>query len=88
MIPEELYNSLKALGYKNDDIEKVFLEDIVLQLYAKHTITFGKAASLLGLTVQTFRETLINRGLPVEYFTEDMYEEDLHTIKSIGKDKL
>lgn len=47
-IPEELYNSLRSLGYQKKDIEREFLEDVVLQLYAKHTISIGKAASILG----------------------------------------
>ena len=38
-IPEELYNTLKALGYQDDDIEREFLDDVVLQLYARHVIS-------------------------------------------------
>lgn len=86
-IPEKLYNSLKALGYQKKDIEREFLEDVVLQLYAKHIISIGKAASIMGLSIPAFRETLLKRHLPVEYLTEDVYEEDLKTIKSIRKSK-
>lgn len=86
-IPEELYNSLKALGYQKKDIEREVLEDVVLQLYAKHTISIGKAASMLGLSIQAFRETLIKKHLPVEYLTEEVYEEDLKAIKSVREKK-
>ncbi len=82
-IPEALYNILRAHGYQRDDMEKEFLEDIVLQLYAKHIISIGKAAFIMGLSVYDFRETLLKRNLPVEYFTDDVYEDDLETIKSI-----
>lgn len=82
-IPEELYNFLRVLGYQKKDIETELLEDTVLQLYAKHIISIGKAASILELSVQAFRETLLKRNLPVEYFTKDVYEEDSNTIKSI-----
>ncbi|MBF8275362.1 MAG: hypothetical protein HW390_435 [Candidatus Brocadiaceae bacterium] len=85
-IPEELYNSLKALGYQNEDIEREFLEDVVLQLYSKHVISMGKAASIIGLSIQAFRELLLNKHLPVEYMTKDAYEDDLKTIESLCKD--
>lgn len=85
-IPEELYNSLKALGYQDQDIEREFLEDVVLQLYSKHVISMGKAASIIGLSIQAFRELLLKKHLPVEYLTKDVYEDDLKTIESLGKD--
>lgn len=85
-IPEELYNSLKALGYQDQDIEREFLEDVVLQLYTKHVISMGKAASIVGLSIQAFREVLLKKHLPVEYLTNDVYEDDLKTIESLGKD--
>lgn len=82
-IPDTLYNTLKAHGYQREDMEREFLEDVVLQLYAKHLISIGKAASIMELSVHAFRETLLKRNLPVEYFNEDAYEEDLDTVKSI-----
>lgn len=85
-IPEELYNSLKALGYQDQDIEREFLEDVVLQLYSKHIISMGKAASIIGLSIQAFRELLLKKHLPVEYLTKDVYEDDLKIIESLGKD--
>lgn len=84
-IPEELYNSFRVLGYQKKDMEREFLENAVLQLYAKHTISMGKGASILGLSIQAFRETLLRKQLPVEYLTEDAYEEDLKVIESIRK---
>ena len=84
-IPEELYNSFKVLGYQKRDMEKEFLENVVLQLYAKHTISMGKGASILGVSIQAFRETLLRKQLPVEYLTEDAYDEDLKVIDSIRK---
>ena len=84
-IPEELYNSFKVLGYQKRDMEREFLENVVLQLYAKHTISMGKGASILGVSIQAFRETLLRKQLPVEYLTEDAYDEDLKVIDSIRK---
>lgn len=84
-IPEELYNSFKVLGYQKRDMEREFLENVVLQLYAKHTISMGKGASILGVSIQAFRETLLRKQLPVEYLTEDAYDEDLKIIESIRK---
>lgn len=84
-IPEELYNSFKVLGYQKRDMEREFLENVVLQLYAKHTISMGKGASILGVSIQAFRETLLRKQLPVEYLTEDAYDEDLKVIESIRK---
>lgn len=84
-IPEELYNSFKVLGYQKRDMEKEFLENVVLQLYAKHTISMGKGASILGVSIQAFRETLLRKQLPVEYLTEDAYDEDLKVTDSIRK---
>ena len=79
-------NSLKVLGYQNEDIEREFLEDVVIQLYSRHTISMGKAASIIGLSIQAFRELLLKKYLPVEYLTEDVYKDDLKTIESLGKD--
>ncbi len=86
-IPEELYNTLKALGYQDDDIEREFLDDVVLQLYARHVISIGKAVSTPGISIQSFRKVLLERNLPMEYFTKDVYEEDLKTIESMDKGK-
>ncbi|MBI3814675.1 MAG: UPF0175 family protein [Nitrospinae bacterium] len=84
-IPEILYSTLKAHGYQKEDMEREFMEDVVLQLYAKHIISIGKAASIMGLSIHVFRETLLKRNLPVEYFTEDVYEEDISTVRSIKR---
>lgn len=84
-IPEELYSLLKALGYQDQDIEREVLEDVVLQLYSKHVISIGKAASIIGLSIQAFREVLLKKNLPVEYLTKDAYEDDLRTIESLDK---
>ncbi len=84
-IPEELYNSLKALGYQDRDIEREFLEDVVLQLYSRRVISVGKAASIIDLSIQAFRELLLKKHLPVEYLTEDVYEDDLRTIELMDK---
>ena len=84
-IPESLYNSLKALGYQKKEIERECLEDIVLQLYAKHVISIGKAASIVGLSVQSFRDILLKKNAPVEYLTEETYEEDMETIGALRK---
>lgn len=80
-IPDVLYSTLKVHGYQKEDMEREFIEDAVLQLYAKHILSIGKAASIMGLSVHTFRENLLKRNLPVEYFTEDVYEDDLETVK-------
>jgi predicted HTH domain antitoxin len=82
-IPETLYNTLRVLGYQKREIERELLEDMVIQLYAKHMISIGKAASIVGLSVQAFRDSLLKRSLPVEYLTEDVYEEDMEMISSI-----
>ena len=81
-----LYNTLKAHGYQKEDIEREIMEDVVLQLYSKHVISMGKAASIIGLSIQAFRELLLNKHLPVEYMTKDAYEDDLKTIESLCKD--
>lgn len=86
-IPEALYNTLKAHGYQKADIEREFLEDAVLQLYRKHVITIGKAASIIGLSIHSFRENLLKKNVPVEYLTEEAYEEDLKAVKSIKRKK-
>lgn len=82
-IPEELYTFLRALGYQKEDIEKELLEDAVFHLYAKHLISIGKAASILGLSIQAFREILLKKHMPVEYLTEEVYEEDLKTLREL-----
>jgi len=59
----------------------------MIQFYSRHILSAGKAASILGLSIEAFRELLLKKHLPVEYLTEDAYEDDLKIIESLGKYK-
>lgn len=57
---------------------------IVLYLYARGTISLGKACELLGISQWEFFELNKELGLAIHYDLED-YHEDLRTLQSVAR---
>ncbi|MBI4616020.1 MAG: UPF0175 family protein [Planctomycetes bacterium] len=56
--------------------------ELVLDLYSKKKLSFGKSRQLLGLDVWQFWHLLGTRGTPVNYGPEE-FQEDLATLESL-----
>ncbi len=58
--------------------------ELAIYLYQQGRLSFGKAREMAGMTVWTFQQLLASREIPVHYDIED-YEEDLRTLKELGR---
>ena len=61
--------------------------ELALYLFQQGKLSFGKARELADMTVGAFQQLLGSRGIPVHYDVED-YEEDLATLKELGRTRL
>lgn len=59
-------------------------KELAIHLFEEGKLSFGKARSLAAMTVWEFQQLLGSRGIVVHYDIED-YEEDLETLKRIGR---
>lgn len=58
--------------------------ELALYLFQQGKLSFGKARELADMTVWEFQQLLGSRGIPVHYDVDD-YEEDLATLKELGR---
>ena len=58
--------------------------ELAIYLYQQGRLSFGKAREMAGTTVWAFQQLLASREIPVHYDVED-YEEDLTTLKELGR---
>jgi predicted HTH domain antitoxin len=58
--------------------------ELAIHLFEEGRLSFGKARSLAAMTIWEFQQLLGSRGIVVHYDIED-YEEDLETLKRIGR---
>ena len=63
---------------------KELRQELALHLFEQHKLSFGKARELSELSVGEFQQLLGSRGIPVHYDVE-AYEEDLATLKRLGR---
>lgn len=59
-------------------------QELALYLFQQGKLSFGKAKEMAGMTAWAFQQLLGSRGISVHYEVED-YEEDLHTLKDLGR---
>lgn len=58
--------------------------ELAIHLFEEGKLSFGKARSLAAMTIWEFQQLLGSRGIVVHYDIED-YEEDLETLKRLGR---
>lgn len=58
--------------------------ELALYLFQQGKLSFGKAREMAGMSAWAFQQLLGSRGIPVHYDVED-YEEDLATLKELGR---
>ena len=58
--------------------------ELAIYLFQQGRLSFGKAREMAGMTVWAFQQLLASRGIHVHYDVED-YEEDLTTLKELGR---
>ena len=59
-------------------------EMIVTELYRRGVISRGRAAELLGMSLETFLGYASELGIPYFDFTEDEWEAEMRTVREIG----
>ncbi len=78
VIPDE---TLRAAGM-NEREAKV---EIACRLFDAGKLTIGHAARLAGLEESEFEVQLQLRGIPRYRYTEEMLEQDVETLKKLGR---
>jgi predicted HTH domain antitoxin len=58
--------------------------ELAVYLFQQGKLSFGKARETSGMTIWAFQQLLGSRGIPVHYDLEQ-YEEDLVTLKELGR---
>jgi len=58
--------------------------ELAVLLFQQGKLSFGKAREMAGMTVRAFQQLLGSRGITVHYDVAD-YEEDLATLKALGR---
>jgi len=76
-IPREV---IHAARLKPDELKR----ELAVLLFQQDRLSFGKAREMAGMTVWAFQHLLASRDIPVHYDLED-YEEDLSTLKGLGR---
>jgi len=79
-LPKEI---IKAVETPDTKLETALWQKIVLALYREETISFGKAAELLGMTKWDFTDLLKEKDVPLPYDEEDL-DEDLKALKDLA----
>jgi predicted HTH domain antitoxin len=58
--------------------------ELAVHLFEQEKLSFGKARQLAGMTVWQLMQLLGSRGIPIHYDVAE-YEEDLETLKQLGR---
>ena len=59
--------------------------EIACHWFDEGKLTIGRAADLAGKTECAFESELATRGIPRYRYTEEMLEQDVETLKRIGR---
>lgn len=70
-------DSLRELGFTDEEIRLEVPVQLVLKRFRQRTISSGKAAHLLGLTRRDFLDLLAAEGLPLFDPTESELEDEV-----------
>ena len=63
---------------------KDLCRELAIYLFQQGKLSFGKAREMAGMTVWAFQQSLGAREIPIHYDEAD-YEQDLATLKEIGR---
>jgi predicted HTH domain antitoxin len=74
--------SLKAAGLTEQEAKV----EIACRLFDAEKMSKGAAARLAGLSRSDFESALIQRGLPLVRYTEEMLKQDAAAIKQMEED--
>jgi len=72
------------LGRSDHSVEDGVREMIVTELYRRGTISRGKAAALLGLSLEDFLRHAADLGIPYTDYTEGEWETEKHAVREIA----
>ncbi|MGH2561485.1 MAG: UPF0175 family protein [Thermomicrobiales bacterium] len=87
MVTVQIEDELAALmANAGERVERIAREMIVLELYRGHTISRGKAAELLGMTLLDFLQLASKHGIPYIDMTLEEWEAERELIESRWQD--
>lgn len=64
--------------------EKSALKEFALALYAQEKISPSQVRQMCGINIFEFADWVKERGLPIHTFTEEAFQEDMATLRSLG----
>ena len=76
-IPREVLHSTRMTAQE-------LRRELAILLFQQGKLSFGKAREMAAMTAWSFQQLLGSREIPVHYDIAD-YEEDLQTLKEIGR---
>ena len=56
---------------------------LAVALFQEDEVSVGKAAEIAGLSYRAFLDALHKRGIPAYVYTEEMWEQDLATLRKM-----
>ena len=72
-----------ALKIPDREVRPVLLQELAIQLYAQHFLSFGKARQLAQLSKWEFTELLRRRGTE-RHYNEQSLQEDMKFVNEQG----
>ena len=79
----QLPEALHELGFGDEEICREVPVLLVMKRFREGAISSGKAARILGLTRREFLEHLAREGFPVYDPTDEEFQQELQTVRSI-----
>ena len=58
---------------------------LAIALFQEEEVSVGKAAEIAGLSYRDFLDALRERGVPAYVYTEEMWEQDLATLRKMAE---
>jgi predicted HTH domain antitoxin len=73
--------TLKAIGMTEREAKL----DFACRWFDKGKLSFGQAARLAGVSAADFEAELESRGVPRFRYTDEMLDDDVETLKKLGR---
>ncbi|MCC6297665.1 MAG: UPF0175 family protein [Anaerolineales bacterium] len=80
-------NSLKQYGFTSKEIQRRFVEWLILSLFTEGRISSGKAAKLLDISRIEFLDLLKARGIAFINYAPEELDEEIKSAKAVKTKK-
>jgi predicted HTH domain antitoxin len=82
-LPSDLYAELGRTPLFRGRLKQKLQLDLAVGMFVSKEISLSRAAEYAGMALRDFIELLINFGVPVVDYTDDMLEDDLAFVKGL-----